>query len=101
MSYGKETLEKLNNFFIGTDRANLTVAGDFWAWRKENPHRAQVLNAAGLSLNKTPLGWKADLTRVSAETLDEAVAQFRERQAEAPYRREKARVYLRSTSRRY
>lgn len=104
MSYGELTMLKLEEFFgcseiANAQRSNLRVPGDFWDWRKENKTRAGVLNKAGLSLDKTEKGWVADLSAVTADTLDEA------RDARIAWNRtekelkERARLYMRQCDR--
>lgn len=103
LTYGELTmieLEKLLGDFYGPQRNAMPVGSDFWEWRKENKSRASVLNKAGLVLNKTEdkyghSVWTADLTNVSADSLDEA------RDANIQWKRtekelkERARLYLR------
>jgi hypothetical protein len=80
LTYGELTMIKLEELLgdiYGDNRAALPVGSDFWDWRKENKARAEVLNKAGLVLNKTEdkYGrnvWTADTSKVTADTLDEA-----------------------------
>lgn len=72
-TYGQEILAKLNELLSGNDKTNLTCTPDFWDWRKEFEARVKILNRAGLRLAKDSSGqWRADLSTVTAEKLDEA-----------------------------
>jgi len=107
LSYGELTMIKLEELLgdvYGPNRQALSVDSDFWDWRKENKSRAGVLNKAGLVLNKTEdqyghSRWTADMSAVTADTLDEA------RDARIAWNRtekelkERARLYLRQCDR--
>ena len=73
LSYGELTILKLREFF-GDDfsKKDIRIPSDFWEWRRENKARPEVLNKAGLVLDKTSVGWVADLTQVTADSLDNA-----------------------------
>lgn len=98
-SYGETTLAKLNELLVGRDRANLSCTAEFWEWRKENENRARVLNAAGLELSKDKNGWTADMTKVTVESLDEAVAEYRRRAESQSEFAARSNAYLRSCDR--
>jgi hypothetical protein len=75
LSYGELTMLKLEELLgeiYSANRNSLPVGSYFWDWRKENKARAGVLNKAGLVLNKTEAGWRADMSAVTADTLDKA-----------------------------
>lgn len=75
LSYGELTMIKLEELLgniYGVNRNALPITCDFWDWRKENKARREVLNKAGLVLNKIGENWLADMSAVTADTLDEA-----------------------------
>lgn len=109
LSYGELTMIKLEGFFQCcetpyAERKNLSVPTEFWAWRKENKSRQTVLNKAGLALNRNEdkyghAVWTADLTNISADTLDEARdANVRWKRTEKEIK-ERARLYMRQCER--
>lgn len=89
LTYGELTMIKLEKLLGCTndeDRSALVVGADFWEWRKESAKRAEVLNKAGLELLREVIGtfkigkktiertrWTANMTKVSADSLDEVV----------------------------
>lgn len=103
LTYGELTmlkLEKLLGDFYCPQRKAMPVGCDFWDWRKENKARANVLNKAGLVLNYTEdqygrKNWTADLTAVTADSLDEARdGHIAWKRTEAELK-ERARLYMR------
>lgn len=93
LSYGEKTLLKLREFFPlhGENK----VPSDFWEWRKENKLRANVLNKAGLELDKLETGFVANMSKVCADSLDnarEGVNSWKRAEKEIA---ERAHIYLR------
>jgi len=113
LTYGEQTMILLEEFFgcaemPYADRKNLAVPTAFWDWRKEAAKRAEVLNKAGLELvrevtdsfkigKKTVerTSWTANLDKVTADTLDEAVDRVRAWNRTEKELKERARIYLR------
>lgn len=111
LTYGELTMIKLEEL-LGCagdeDRSALPVGADFWEWRKENAKRGEVLNKAGLVLNREVTGtfkigkktveqtrWTANMTKVTADTLDEAIDGVRAWTRTEKELKERARVYMR------
>lgn len=104
LTYGERTMLTLEEFFnCGNTpyaaRTGLPIPSEFWEWRKENKLRAGVLNKAGVSLCKTDAGWVADLSAVSADTLDEARDNGIKWQRTEKELNDRANLYLRQCDR--
>lgn len=107
LSYGELTMIKLEELLgdvYGEKRTELPVGGDFWEWRKENKSRAAVLNKAGLILNKGEneyghTRWFADMSKVNADTLDEARSNAIAWKRTEKELKERARLYMRQCDR--
>lgn len=109
MSYGELTMIKLEEFFgcaekPYAERKSLPVPAEFWDWRKENKNRPTVLNKAGLVLDRSEnqygrAVWTADLSAVTADTLDEARDERIKWNRTEKELKERARLYLRQCDR--
>lgn len=103
LTYGELTMIKLEELlgnFYGPQRDAMPVTAEFWEWRKENRNRAVILNKAGIVLTKTEnqyghIVWTVDLTKVSADSLDEARDERVKWNRTEKELQERARVYMR------